>query len=117
MGSFRLPEQADASRGGRPPLNYPGVRLPARPAVRGTFVTPCGRRTVRTRHPWLVPSFRRRPVGSSWPAVVPQRFGRLWETPAGDFFVFSLVQRCLVIRKPVSIPEAYRNTLSDLKMR
>jgi len=59
-----LPEQADASRGGRPPLNNPGVRRPARHAVRGPFVIPCGRRTGRTRHPWHDPSFRRPPVGS-----------------------------------------------------
>jgi len=71
--------QADASRGGRPPLNNPGVRLPARPATRGAFVTPCGPRTVRTRPPWREPSFRRRPVGSSSPPVVPQRFGCLGE--------------------------------------
>ena len=85
MRSFRLPVQADALRGVRPPLNNPGVRLPARPATWGALVTSCGRRTVRTRHPWLVPSFRRRPVGSSLPLVVPQRCGRLWETPAGGF--------------------------------
>ncbi|WP_323170738.1 hypothetical protein, partial [Pantoea agglomerans] len=34
--------------------------------------------------PWLGPSFRRRPVGSRLP-VVPQRSGRLWQTPAGGF--------------------------------
>jgi len=38
MGSFRSPVQADASRGGRPPLNNPGVR-PASPPLRGPFAS------------------------------------------------------------------------------
>jgi len=81
-----LPVRADASGGGRPPLNNPGVRLPPRPAVRGALVTPCGLRTVRTRPPWRDLSFRRRPVGSSWPPVVPRRCGCLWYTVACTFF-------------------------------
>jgi len=46
-------------------------RLPSRHAARGAFVNRCGRRTGRPRHPWRGPSFRRRPVGSSWPPFIP----------------------------------------------
>jgi len=69
--SRRTRQGADAR-----PLTIPASGC-LRATLRGAFVIRCGRRTVRTRRPGRGPFFRRRPVGSSWPPLTPQRCGRL----------------------------------------